>query len=300
MEPEIVADYACETGEGPLWHTGERRLYWADIPKGRLFCYDPATGTHAQIYEGEPVGGFTVQADGALLLFLTQGAVRTWRHGVGFEQTIMPDIEAERASRYNDAVADPRGRVFAGTMPPDRDHPSRLYRFNTKGVPTLLFDDLGLSNGMGFSPDQTRFYHTDTRKGYAIHVFDFDGATGELSNRRRFAHVADADVETEGRPDGLTVDAEGRVWSARFGGGCLVCYDPDGTEVDRVPLPGARNVTSVAFGGENLADLYVTTAGGGDREKNGENAGALFRLRIPSVRGLPEFVSRVGLLAGKV
>ena len=68
MEPELIADYECVTGEGPLWHPDEQRLYWVDIPRGRLFRYEPATGAHEQVYEGDPIGGFTIQDDGALLL----------------------------------------------------------------------------------------------------------------------------------------------------------------------------------------------------------------------------------------
>ncbi len=81
MKPELIADYACITGENPLWHPMEQRLYWEDIPRGRLFRYDPATGYHEQVYEGDVVGGFTIQADGALLLFMAQGAVKVWRDG---------------------------------------------------------------------------------------------------------------------------------------------------------------------------------------------------------------------------
>ena len=81
MKPELIADYACVTGEGPLWHPGEKRLYWVDIPTGRLFRYTPSDGTHEQVHEGEQIGGFTIQADGALLFFMAGGAVKIWREG---------------------------------------------------------------------------------------------------------------------------------------------------------------------------------------------------------------------------
>ena len=114
MEPELIADYACHTGENPLWHPTEKRLYWTDIPKGRLFRYDPAAGTHEPCYEGEAVGGFTVQADGALLLFMARGAVKTWRDSA--MATVIEEIPDERDNRFNDVIADPAGRVFCGVM----------------------------------------------------------------------------------------------------------------------------------------------------------------------------------------
>lgn len=285
MEPEWIADYDCVTGEGPLWHAREQRLYWLDIPKGRIFRYDPRTGEHAPVYEGEVVGGFTVQADGALLLFMARGAVRLWREGA--LTTVIEEIPGERDGRFNDVVADPRGRVFCGTMATD-SHPSRLYRLDIDGTLTTVFDDLGLSNGMGFTPDRTRMYHADTRKQH-IQVYDYDEATGGLNNGRVFAAVKNS--ETDGRPDGLTVDAEGYVWSARWGGGCVIRYAPDGTEERRIAFPAAK-VSSVTFGGADYAEMYVTTAGGDNKAENGPGAGALFRVQ-PGVRGVPDFLSRI-------
>jgi D-xylonolactonase len=281
----LVADYQCVTGEGPLWHPDEQRLYWADIPRGRLFRYHPATGRHEQCYEGEPVGGFTIQADGALLLFLTQGAIRTWRDDQ--MESIIDEIPEERGSRFNDVIADPAGRVFCGTMPtPDRL--ARLYRLDTDGSIHIVLEGIGLSNGMGFTPDRKLMYFTDTRK-HKIYLFDYEVETGALTNRRVFAHVADG----EGHPDGMTVDAEGYVWSARWDGWCLVRYAPDGTEDRRIRFP-ARKISSVTFGGPAYDDVYVTTAGGQNRDENGPGAGALYRIRL-GISGRPEFRSRVGL-----
>lgn len=127
---EIVADCACETGENPLWHEQEQRLYWTDIPTGRLFRYDPKSGKHEQCYEGRPVSGFTVQVDGSLLLFMDRGTVTIWRDGL--LQEVIPEIPAERTSRFNDVTADPRGQVFCGTMStPERK--GRLYRLDPDG-----------------------------------------------------------------------------------------------------------------------------------------------------------------------
>ena len=285
MKPELIADYACVTGEGPLWHSDEQRLYWADIPTGRMFRYDPSSGTHEQFYEGESVGGFTIQADGALLLFIPKGTIKIWRKGT--LTTVVEEISDERESRFNDVIADPVGRVFCGTMP-TRNRLGRLYRLDTDGTLTKLLDGIGCSNGMGFTPDRTQMYYTDSPKR-EIYLFDYDQDTGAITNQRVFIQTP----EGEGVPDGMTVDAEGCVWSARWGGGCIVRYAPDGTEDRRIHFP-AKKISSVTFGGEDYTDIYVTTAGGNNKEKDGPGAGALFRVNL-GVRGVPEFPSRIGL-----
>ncbi|MCC6823665.1 MAG: SMP-30/gluconolactonase/LRE family protein [Verrucomicrobia subdivision 3 bacterium] len=284
MKPELVADRPCVIGEGPLWHPTEQRVYWTDIPEGRMFRYDPATGQHESCYAGEVVGGFTIQADGSLLLFMARGAVAIWH--AGQLTTVIPEIPDERGSRFNDVIADPAGRVFCGTMPCG-ERAGRLYRLDTDGRLTKLLDGIGCSNGMGFTPDRRHLYYTDSAKR-EIYRFDYDVGSGDLANRRLFARTP----ENEGVPDGLTVDAEGGIWSARWDGGALVRFTPDGREERRIQFP-ARKVSSVTFGGDDLDDLYVTTAGGDQRATEGAGAGALFRLR-PGVRGLPEFCSRVG------
>lgn len=285
MEPELVADEPCVTGEGPLWHPGEQALYWTDIPRGRLFRYTPATGRYEHVYQGESVGGFTIQADGALLLFMAGGKVRLCRDGT--LSSIIDDVPGDAATRFNDVIADPEGRVFCGTMAlPNR--PGRLYRIDIDGSVHTVVEDVEVSNGLGFTPDLAGMYYTDTPT-LEISLFAYDRATGALANRRAFTRTP----RGEGFPDGMTVDAEGYVWSARWDGGCLVRYAPDGAEVSRISFP-AKKVSCPTFGGAHYADLYVTTAGGDQRRTEGPAAGALFRLR-PGVRGVPEFRSRIGL-----
>ena len=285
MNLEQIADYQCVTGEGPLWHADEKRLYWLDIPMGRIFRYDPARGTHEQCYQGEVVGGFTVQADGSLLLFMDKGAVRIWREGA--LTTVIEEIPEERDSRFNDVIADPMGGVFCGTMSAG-GRPGRLYRLDTDGGLTKLLDGVGTANGMGFTPDRRGMYFTDSRKR-EIYLFDYDRNTGAIANQRIFVQTP----QDEGVPDGMTVDAEGFVWSARWNGGCLVRYTPQGVEERRVDFP-AKKVSSLTFGGEDYTDMYVTTAGGNDKPNEGPGAGALFRLNV-GIAGVPEFPSRIGL-----
>jgi D-xylonolactonase len=283
VEPELIADYKNHVGEGPMWHPIEKRLYWSDIPQGRLFRYDPETGEHEQFYQGtSSIGGYTIQEDGSFLLFMDRGAVAVLRDGR--LDYLIDEIPEERDKRFNDVIADPSGRVFCGTMP-DNDGSARLYRLDTDGTLTKLLDGIGLSNGLGFTPDRTRMYYTDS---YArkICLFDYDQETGDITNQRVFV-----ETQGEGIPDGMTVDADGYVWSARAGGSALVRYTPEGVQDLSVTFP-AKMVSSCAFGGRDMDELYVTTIGGDDRAEHGPGAGGLFRLR-PGVKGVPDFFSRI-------
>jgi D-xylonolactonase len=262
----------------------EKRVYWTDIPAGKMFWYDPATKVHKQFYEGRPVGGFTIQADGSLLLFVDKGAVAIWRRGK--LEYVVEEITEECDSRFNDVIADPAGRVFCGTMA-TKSHDGKLYRLDTNGKITPVVEGVGVSNGMGFTPNGKRMYYTDSRTR-RIDIFDYDQKTGSISNRRLFVQVP----EGEGIPDGMTVDAKGYVWSARWDGYALYRYAPDGTMAQRVEFP-TKKVSCVIFGGDDFTDMYVTTAGGHDKKENGADAGALFRLNL-GVKGVPEFFSRVG------
>lgn len=286
--PELIADELCQTGENPLWHPFEQRLYWTDIPEGRLFRYDPASGTHEECYRGAPVGGFTIQPDGALLLFMSGGRIARWQ--AGRLQTIIPEIPAERANRFNDVIADPLGRVLCGTMSEQPESvPGRLYRLEPDGSLHLLLEGIGISNGLGFSLDHRQLYYTDSLR-QEIYAFDFDLASGELSNRRVWLHTP----PDGGVPDGLTVDAEGCIWSAFWDGSALQRYTPEGQILQRIEFP-ARKVSSLTFGGADCSDIYVTTAlDGGNRASEGAGAGALFRLRL-GIRGVPEFFSRLSI-----
>ena len=111
---ELIANYHCVTGEGPLWHPEEELLYWLDIPDGELYSYDPATDAHELRHEGERVGGFTTQESGDLLLFGEGGSIRTWSDGIG--DTLIAEIPEDADSRFNDVIAGPEGRVYCGTM----------------------------------------------------------------------------------------------------------------------------------------------------------------------------------------
>ena len=287
MTAKVVVDCECELGESPMWHPLDKRVYWVDIPKGRLFRFDPADGSHEMCHEGPPIGGFTIQPDGSLVLFMAGGSIGIWRGGD--VEAVVDEIAQERGGRFNDVIADPAGRVFCGTMPIG-DRPGGLWRLDTDGSIRQVLDGIGCSNGMGFTPDGKGMYYTDSKQR-EIYLFDYDRSSGEIANRRVFATVPDG--EGEGVPDGMTVDAEGYVWGARWGGSCVVRHAPDGSEDRRVSVP-AEKVSSVTFGGEGFGDLYLTTAGGGSKDTDGAAAGDLLCC-CPGPRGVAEFFSRIGI-----
>lgn len=282
-QPELIVDRRCHNAEGPLWHPIEQRLYWTDIPQGQVFRYDPASGSHEQVYEGDPVGGMTMQPDGSMLLFQARGAIAHWHKGK--MTPIVPEIPGEQDGRFNDLIADPKGRVFCGTMPTSL-HLGRLYRLNLDGTIEKVLDEIQVANGMGFSPDRQWCYFTETEARH-IYRFDYDAESGQLTDQQVLIETP----ANEGMPDGLTVDAEGYLWSGRWNGGHLFRYAPDGTEVLRIPFP-ARKVTSLIFGGPDYTDIFVTTAGGYDRDTEGDGAGGIFHLNL-GIQGKPEFCSRI-------
>ena len=287
MQPELIADYQCVTGEGPLWHPMESRVYWADIPEGRLFRYNPYSRTHERIYDGREVGGYTIQSDGSLLLFMDRCSVAVLRgDALDF---IVEELSDQTDNRFNDVIADPAGRVFCGTMSHPDGRPATLYRMDTDGSLTPVLENVGLCNGMGFTTDLKSMYFTDSL-AHKIYVFDYDIDTGDITNQRVFVETPDDDGTV---PDGMTVDAEDHVWSARWDGSALYRFAPDGAEVARIDFP-AKKVSSVIFGGRDLTDMYVTTAGGNDKPNEGPGAGALFRLNL-GIKGKPEFLSRIGM-----
>jgi len=284
--PELLVDLACETGEGPLWHQDEQVLYWIDIPPGRLYRYDPGTKSNELVYEHEAaIGGFTIQEDGSLLLFGERCQVLHWRDGTA--SVVIDEIPEERDTRFNDVIADPAGRVFCGTMPGE-DNRAALYRLDTDGTITRIHDDIGQSNGMGFTGDQRTMFLTDTRFR-AIYRMAYDRGTGVLSDREAIIRTP----PDNGAPDGMSVDADDTIWSARWGGNGLFRYDLQGRLLGRVPMP-VRNVSSITFGGPDYRTAFVTTATGGEPRSDtvGPLAGSLFALDL-GVQGRPPFRSRV-------
>jgi D-xylonolactonase len=279
---QAVANYHCVVGENPLWNPDDERLYWVDIDTGRLFRADHRTLEHECFYQGPVIGGFTLQADGALLLFEADRVATLAPSGE--RRVLLEDVDPDMA-RFNDVIADPEGRVFAGTIGKTTSS-GGLYRVDLDGTVTCLLKETGIANGMAFTADARHFYWTDST-ARRIYRFPYDRETGLLGERQLF-HQATAPNDS---PDGLTVDEHDRVFSARWGGFCVLRLGIDGEVAERIALPVER-VSSVAFGGPELDTLYVTTAVGAPGGTGDD--GTLYRLRI-GARGRAEFRSRIRL-----
>lgn len=278
----VAADVTCRLGEGPLWHPDEGRLYWTDIDGQRIYRLDPDTG-HVEIAceAGMRVGGMTLQPDGALALFGDDGKISLLLDDQ--IHPLLPGLPEEAGTRFNDVFADPIGRVFAGTMPKE-DRKGRLYRIDPDLSHRVVLEDIGCSNGMGFTPGGKGMYYTDTSAGRIYH-FDYDATTGELTNQTTFLQFNGG-----GAPDGMTVDAEGNLWVAFWGGSCVRCFGPDGAQKAQIDLP-AECITAPVI----LADgrMYVTSAGGDRRKGEGDRGGDVFLVQL-EVAGFPEYRSRLG------
>ena len=290
--PSVLIDCQNHNAENPLWHPQHQCLYWSDIPEGRLFRYYPGDHAYEQIYSGEPVGGFTIQADGALLLLKSEGTVEIWKEGDIIP--VIPSIPEAKGTRFNDAIADRRGRVYAGIMATE-NNPGQLYRIDLDGSYQGVVKDLLVPNGMGFDLDYTHFYLTDSDQR-TIYRFDYSEETGELSNQT--IHITTP--ADEGVPDGMTIDAEGYLWSARWDGSAVHRYRPSGEHHSKLVLP-VEKVSCVTFGGSDYEHLFISTAKGDnppapDDPKYNNKAGDIFHLKA-DVKGRPERLSCIQLTA---
>jgi sugar lactone lactonase YvrE len=277
-EPEPVPVPLSELGEGPCWDPAAGSLYWVDIPAGRVHRLD-SDARHFSWDVGAPVGAVVPRADGGLVLAAGSGFLTL--DPVSGAVAALADAPGEPGTRMNDGACDQAGRFYAGTMASD-ESPGQgsLFRLDPDHSVTRLLTGLGISNGIGWSPDNRLMYYIDSH-AYRVDVLDYDPLTGAMGDRRQFACLGSGDV----MPDGLAVDADGGVWVAVWGGGVIQRYDAGGRLTGVVRLPAA-NVTSCAFGGAGLDQLYVTTAAG-----PGRLAGALFTCAA-GVVGLPAYPYR--------
>ena len=251
---ECVVRGSDQLGETPLWCEREHRLWWLDIERPKLQSFDPSSGVHQVVPFDHTVflGSLALGDEGSQLLALDLELQRRDRTGV-----LTPFVCVERGldNRLNDGRVDARGRFWVGTMDNQLHRPNgALYRVDPDGGAHRMVDDVIVSNGIAFSPDDTALYFTDTRR-HTTWRFDLDLDDGTLSNRRVFADH----TTTHDRPDGACVDAAGCIWTAFFAGQRVVRHRPDGTIDLVVPMP-VTNPTCVCFGGDDLRTLYITTA----------------------------------------
>ena len=287
MTVDVALEAGDLLGEGPVWCAEEQSLYWVDIKKPSVRSWKPGTGEQRVWPVQAEIGSMALRSRGGMVLALRDGfAFLDLESG---EVTPLHDPEPDLpGTRFNDGKCDPQGRFWAGTMDCEEvEGLGSLYRLDHDHSCHRMVDGVICSNGLGWSPDGRTMYYTDTWTR-RIDAFDFDPATGEVGNRRIFAEVPDGD----GAPDGLAVDAEGGVWSARWDGWKVVRHAPDGS-VDAVVETPVPRPTSCAFGGSDLRDLYVTSASVGlDHAARAAAplSGSLFRVRtaVCGQRG-PEF-----------
>jgi sugar lactone lactonase YvrE len=280
---EVLVPGGAELGEGPVWDVRDSRLGWVDILGKRIHRTDPSTGETESIETPLHVGAVAPRAAGGFVAALQDGF---WIIGDGPARRVATVSEARLGLRFNDGKADPAGRFWAGTMEyAKRPGTAALYRLDGPDRATNQVDDATISNGLAWSADARTMFYIDTPTR-TIDAFDFDPSTGSIANRRTVVSIEPG----VGGPDGMTIDAEGGLWVALWGGSAIRRY-VDGA-LDRVVVLPVMKPTSCAFGGPDLDELYVTSAWEEHTaaDRRGDTlAGAVLRLR-PRVRGVPPSV----------
>jgi sugar lactone lactonase YvrE len=251
----VTGAHAGRLGEGPVWHPAAGVLAYVDVVAGlvHVVAVDGARATPVRTVEiGRPVGAVAPDGDGWVLAVENGFERRDSDWQVTWRDEVFP---ADGVLRFNDASVDDRGRFYAGTLAYDEDSGmGALYRLDLDGSHRVVVPRVGISNGIGWSPDRGTMYLTDSLAGL-VHAYAYDEESGELGASRVFYRQPDDGAA----PDGLTVDAEGGVWVALWDGARVLRLDPDGAVTDEVPM-GVPRPTSLAFGGPDQTRLYVTTA----------------------------------------
>jgi len=280
---ESVVPLAAELGESPVWDAEAKALYWVDVRRHTLNRYDPSTGGNRVVPTADSAHAIALTRSRRLLAVLDASLAYLDPETGALE----PLAELVRGvdDNLNDGQCDRMGRMWVGAKARDWVQPiGGLWRVDADGSKHQQDAGMQLSNGMGWSPDNRTMYFIDSMPR-VIYAYDFDFAAGSVRNRRVLVRIA----EEHGLPDGMTVDSEGFLWVAQWNGGRVVRYDPDG-KIERVLETPVRRPTSVAFAGDDLGTLYVTS---GTMRMTAEErarepvAGNLFRLETP-FRGLPE------------
>lgn len=281
---ELIVDAKADLAEGPCWDRERKVLYWVDIVGKKVHMYDPNQLQSRTIEVGQYVGAVVPRKSGGLMLAMHHGF-----YSLDLEtEALVPIADPEREkenNRFNDGKCDASGRFWAGTMELDgKKGEGSLYCLDRNLDVRTVLQNVSISNGLGWSPDHKTMYYIDTPTRQ-VAAFDYDLDTGTISNKRTVVSIPEGD----GDPDGMTVDEEGMIWVAHWGGSRVSRWNPSTGEcLEEIPVP-ASQVTSCAFGGDHLDELYITTArlGLGQNDRlNEPHAGGLFRIKV-NVRGLP-------------
>ena len=257
---KIVHDAPMAVGECPLWHHGEGSLYWVDIDGFTVHRLHPASGEHrAWRMETEP-SALAIHAGGGMVVALRSGVVHLDTDSGALTPIAAAPYDTA-AMRFNDGRVDPAGRFWIGTRCERSDVPAaQMYCLDRGALRLAWSGGMTNSNGLGFSPDGRAMYHADTTT-HRIDRYDFDAASGAVSNPQRFQQFATDKAASDygGRPDGAAVDTEGAYWCAMFEGGRILRFAPGGELLREIALP-LRCPTMIAFGGDDLRTLYITSA----------------------------------------
>lgn len=282
MNVECAFESKDILGEGPVWSVDEQALYWVDIKRALLQRLTLKTGKHTTWKMPSDIGSYALRESGEAVVALRTGFAFFDFDSGDIEPIVDPEAHLP-GNRFNDGKCDRQGRFWAGTMAETEDSPSAaFYRLDVDGSCHTMRTGVTVSNGLGWSPDNKIMYYTDSPT-CNIYAYDFDLASGAIHNERVFVHHED------GFPDGLTVDAEGYVWGAKWDGWKVVRYAPNGT-VDRVVDMPVQRPTSCMFGGPNLTQLFITSASIDLTEAELAQqplAGSVFVVET-GVKGLPE------------
>ncbi len=282
MKPEHVV--ACQNivGEGPQWSAREQAIYWVDIEGKKIQRYYINTKKFESFEMPIKICLMAFRSKGGMILGAEDGFY-FWDPSTKKLDFISHPEKGKTEARFNDGKVDRKGRLWAGTMT-NQGATSSLYRLNADLEVSQMESGITISNGVGWSPDNKTMYFVDSLR-YVIYAYDFDFEKGTISNRRVFVQL----TESFGIPDGLTVDSEGCVWVAIYGGWKVMRYDPAGKVVDEIPFPVSKP-SSCLFGGKNYDELYVTTISEGltsEDKMQQPMAGDLFMIKT-DVKGLPE------------
>lgn len=274
-------------GEGPIVDTERNCLFWVNIEKGEIHRTDLTTGEDHAIVVGDKVGCAVLTESGTLMAGTVFDVIEVDPDSGKTLRTLFTRPGDNAGNRFNDGKVDPAGRFWFGTMGSKEDL-GQFYRHDpATGETTVIEDDIRCSNGLSWSPDRKTMYYTDTPT-HVVWAYDYDLETGAVSNRRTLIDIAAEEVE--GAPDGHTIDSEGHLWVALWGGSALIRVSPAGRIVEKVPVPVERP-TSAAFGGPDGRTLYITSAGLGKEPVEGRAGianGDVVALRV-SVAGEPPF-----------
>jgi sugar lactone lactonase YvrE len=285
-EVELVLDTKSDLGEGAIWNYKTGELIWVDITGKILNFYTPKLKNNKEMLTGQMIGTVVPAESGKMMVALENGFYQLDPE-TGAKKLIANPEEDIPGNRFNDGKCDPAGRFWAGTMSTTgKRQAGALYRLDADGSVHKMIDNVGTSNGIVWSPDYTKMYYIDTptRK---VMAWDYNNETGEISNPKPAVEVP----EEMGYPDGMTIDADGNVWIALWSGSAVGCWNPETGELLRTIDVPAKNVTSVAFGDDDLGTLYITTARTGTSEEELEKfplAGGVFKTR-PGVKGVEAF-----------